>query len=248
MIVKSKAIVLTSLKYGDTDLIVKCFTEEGIKSYLLKRIFKPKSKKPRNAPSQLNTAYFQPLTQLNITANHNNKGNLNSIREAGISYMYQSVSTDIYKQSIALFLAEVLALSLKEEERNKILFQYIETAFIWLDNHNSITNFHLLFLLNLSKYLGFFPESKNINANYFDLVEGIFCDYKPLNNYVHGENLIYFKSLIGIKFDDIERLELNSRSRKIILNILLEYYELHLPGFKKPKSLNVLNEVFNEIS
>jgi len=248
MIVKSKAIVLTSLKYGDTDLIVKCFTEEGIKSYLLKRIFKTKSKTPRNSPGQLNTAYFQPLTQLNITANHNNKGNLNSIREAGISYMYQSVSTDIYKQSIALFLAEVLALSLKEEERNKILFQYIETAFIWLDNHNSIANFHLLFLLNLSKYLGFYPESKNINANYFDLVEGIYCNYKPLNNYVLGENLIYFKSLIGIKFDDIERLELNSRSRKIVLNILLEYYELHLPGFKKPKSLNVLNEVFNEIS
>jgi len=248
MIVKSKAIVLTSLKYSDTDVIVKCFTEEGIKSYLLKRILKPKGKKPRNAPGQLNTAYFQPLTQLNITANHNNKGNLNSIREAGISYMYQSVSTDIYKQSIALFLAEVLALSLKEEERNKILFQYIETAFIWLDNHNSIANFHLLFLLNLSKYLGFYPESKNINANYFDLVEGIYCNYKPLNNYVLGENLIYFKSLIGIKFDDIERLELNSRSRKIVLNILLEYYELHLPGFKKPKSLNVLNEVFNEIS
>jgi DNA repair protein RecO (recombination protein O) len=248
MIVKTKAIVLTSLKYSDTDLIVKCFTEEGVKSYLLKRIFKFKSKKPTLSSRHLNIAYFQPLTQINISANHNNKGNLNSIREAGISYLYQTVATDIYKQSIAIFLAEVLTQSLQEEQKNKILFQYIETAFIWLDNHNSTANFHLIFLLNLTKYLGFYPEVKDKNANYFDLAEGIFSDYKPLNNFVFGNELIYFKSLIGINFDDIERLRLNSKSRKIVLNILLGYFELHLPGFKKPKSLSVLNEVFNEIS
>jgi DNA repair protein RecO (recombination protein O) len=248
MIVKTKAIVLTSIKYGDTDLIVKCFTEEGIKSYLLKRIFKSNNKRARTAAKQLNISYFQPLTLLNLTANHNNKGNLNSIREVGISYMYQSVSTDIYKQSIALFLAEVLTLCLKEEESNKTLFQFIETSFIWLDNHDTTANFHLLFLLSLSKYLGFYPETKIKSAIYFDLTEGLFCDSKPLNNYVSGNKLIYFKSLIGIKFDDIERLRLNSKSRKIVLNTLLEYFELHLPGFKKPKSLYVLNEVFNENS
>ncbi len=248
MIVKTKAIVLTSLKYGDSDLIVKCFTEEGVKTYLLKRIFKLKSKKARLQTRNINIAYFQPLTQLNIIANHNNKGSLNSIREAGISYLYHTLATDIYKQSIAIFLAEVLTQSLQEEEKNKILFQYIEAAFIWLDNHDSTANFHLIFLLNLTKYLGFYPATNDKNANYFDLVEGLFSDYKPLNNYVFGKELIYFKSLIGIKFDDNERLHLNSKSRKIVLNILLEYFELHLPGFKKPKSLNVLNEVFNEIS
>jgi len=248
MIVKTKAIVLTSLKYGDSDLIVKCFTEEGVKSYLLKRIYKLKSNKSRLSSRHINIAYFQPLTQLNITANHNNKGSLNSIREVGISYLYQTVSTDIYKQSIAIFLAEVLSQSLQEEEKNKILFQYIETALIWLDNHESTANFHLIFLLNLTKYLGFYPETKDKKAKYFDLVEGIFGDNKPLNNYVFGNELFYFKSLIGINFDVIERLQFNSKSRKIVLNILLEYFELHLPGFKKPKSLNVLNEVFNEIS
>ncbi len=248
MIVKTKAIVLTSVKYGDTDLIVKCFTEEGIKSYLLKRIFKPNNKRSRTTAKQLNIAYFQPLSLLYLTANHNNKGNLNSIREVGISYMYQSVSIDIYKQSIALFLAEVLVLCLKEEESNTTLFQFIETSFIWLDNHESTANFHLLFLLSLSKFLGFYPETQNKTANYFDLTEGLFCDYKPTFNFVSGNKLIYFKSLIGIKFDDMVRLRLNSKSRKIVLNILLEYFELHLPGFKRPKSLNVLNEVFNENS
>lgn len=239
MLVSTKAIVLTSLKYGEADLIVKCFTEEGVKTYMLKRILKSKSKK-------VNIAYFQPLTQLKLTAIHNNKGNLNSIREARISYLYQSISINIFKQSIALFLAEVLSNALQEEEKNAILFQYIETAFIWLDNHDNTANFHILFLLNLTKYLGFYPEMKENNAQYFDLTEGYFTNNKPLNNSVFGEKLILFKSIIGINFDVMERLQLNSNSRTIVLDILLEYYELHLPGFKKPKSLDVLKEVFNE--
>ena len=146
MIVKTKAIILTSIKYGEADLIVKSFTQEGIKTYLLKRVLKSKSKK-------VNIAYFQPLTQLQLLANHNNKGNLNSIREARISYLYQTLSTNILKQSVAFFLAEVLSYSLQEEEKNLTLFQYIETALIWLDSNDNTANFHLLFLLNLTKHL-----------------------------------------------------------------------------------------------
>ncbi len=244
MIVKTKAIVLTSIKYGDTDLIVKCYTQEGLKTYLIKRIFKAKSKKRSNATNQVNIAYFQPLTLLNISANHNNKGNLNSIREVGILYLYQSVATDILKQSTALFLAEVLSYSLKEEEKNEALFQYIETALIWLDTHDSTANFHLLFLLKLSKYLGFYPETKGLNLYYFDMNEGVFTNNKPLADYVTGDKLILFKSLFGIKFDTIERLHLNAKTRIILLEILLHYYMLHIPGFKIPKSLNVLKNVF----
>ncbi|MCF6297219.1 MAG: DNA repair protein RecO [Flavobacteriaceae bacterium] len=237
MLVKTKAIVLTSLKYGESDLIVKCFTEEGAKTYLLKRILKSKSKK-------INIAYFQPLTQLRILANHNNRGTLNSIKEAGISYLYQTISTNVFKQASAFFLAEILTSSLYEEEKNPRLFQYIETALIWLDTHDKTSNFHILFLLNLSKYLGFYPEMKEKNSLYFDLSEGYFTDAKPLNSFISGEKLILFKSLIGINFDVIGKLQLNSKSRAKLLDILLEYYELHLSGFRKPKSLNVLKEVF----
>lgn len=244
MIVKTKAIVLTSIKFGDADLIVKCYTEEGLKTYLIKRIFKSKGKRPGNASKKINIAYFQPLTQLNLTANHNNKGNLNSIREVGISYLYQSVATDILKQSVALFLAEVLSFTLKEEEKNEMLFQYLETSLIWLDNHSNTANFHLLFLLQLSKYLGFYPEVKVLNQRYFDLAEGIFTNNKPLIDYVSGDKLILYKSIFGINFDTIEQLQLNAKTRIILLEILLNYYKLHVPGFKTPKSLNVLKDVF----
>ena len=237
MLVKTKAIVLTSLKYGESDLIVKCFTEEGVKSYLLKRILRSKNKK-------INVAYFQPLTQLRITANHNSRGNLNSIREARINHLYQTIPFNVLKQSIVLFLAETLAYSLYEEEKNPGLYQYIETALVWLDTHERTSNFHILFLLNLTKYLGFYPETEDLNYAYFDLREGVFTNKKPLNNSVSGEKLIMFKSLIGINFDVVGQLGLNSRSRNLMLDILLDYYELHLPAFKEPKSLNVLKEVF----
>ena len=237
MLVKTKAIVLTSLKYGESDLIVKCFTEEGVKSYLLRRLYKSKSKK-------INIAYFQPLTQLRLTANHNDKGNLNSIKEARINHLYQTIPFNVFKQSIVLFLAETLTFSLYEEERNPSLYQYIETALVWLDTHQDTSNFHILFLLNLTKYLGFYPEAENKSYAYFDLREGVFANRNPLNNSISGEKLNLFKSLIGINFDVIGQLGFNSRSRNIMLDILLDYYELHLPGFKKPKSLNVLKEVF----
>ena len=98
--------------------------------------------------------------------------------------------------------------------------------------------------MNLTKYLGFYPEMNLLNYNYFDLEEGVFVKTKPLNNSISGEKLILFKSLIGTNFDVIGQLGLNSRSRNIILDIILDYYNLHIPAFKKPRSLNVLKEVF----
>mgnify|MGYP000119367213 FL=1 len=241
MLIKTKAIVLTSIKYGEADLIVKCLTEEGVKSYLIRSIFRSRSKK-------LKIGYFQALSQLDITAYHNKQGNLNKISEVRASYLYQSLATNIYKQSIALFLAEVLSYALKEEEQNQVQFSFIESSFQWLDQHDSFANFHLVFMLRLTKYLGFYPDVENSSAEFFDLEEGTFKSLKPYRNFLTGKKLILFKSIIGIKFDDMVQLKWNSEGRQTVLDILLDYYEFHLPGFKKPRSLKVLKEVFNEIS
>jgi len=225
MLIKTKAIVLTSIKYGEADLIVKCLTEEGVKSYLLRRIFRSKSKK-------IKIGYFQALSLLDISAIHNKQGNLNKITEARVSYLYRTLATDIFKQAIALFLAEVLAYSLREEEKNKVQFEFIENSLIWLDNHDSFASFHLIFLFQLTKYLGFYPDVEKKDSDYFDLEEGTFNNSKPYRNYLSGKKLILFKSIIGIKFDDMVQLKWNSESRQIVLEVLLNYYELHLPGFK----------------
>ena len=127
MIVSTKAIVLSSLKYSEADLIVSCFTEkEGVKSYLLRGILKSKKGK-------LKTAYFQPFTQLDLVAFHKNKGTLESIREAKVIHPYQSLHTNVIKAGMVMFLSEMLKNCIKEEERNEDLYEFLENAFIWLD-------------------------------------------------------------------------------------------------------------------
>ncbi len=161
-IVTTKAIVLSSLKFSDTSLIVKCYTEEeGLKSYLIRGILKPKK-------GGLKAAHFQPLTQLNIVANHNTKSTLNSIKEVQVLYPYKTIHSDIVKQSVVLFLSEMLSNSIQEEEQNTNLYNYLETAFIWLDAHDKISNFHLLFLLNLTSFLGFYPDTSENNKTGFN--------------------------------------------------------------------------------
>ncbi|MCF6278820.1 MAG: DNA repair protein RecO [Flavobacteriaceae bacterium] len=238
MIVTTKAIVLNSIKYGDNNLIVKCYTKkEGAKSYLLRGILSSKKGK-------LKPAYFQPLTQLKLTANHNNKGALNSIKEVEIVNHYKTIFTNITKQSIVFFLSEILTFSIQEEEENTGLYEYVETSLIWLDTHQKTTNFHLLFLLNLTKYLGFYPEIKGSKLDYFDLSEGRFLQQSPKFNFISGTDLIEFKKILGINFEALDKVEFNAKSRQQVLTILIQYFELHLSGFRKPKSLDVLKTIF----
>lgn len=238
MIETTKAIVINTIKYGDTSLIATCYTKsKGLKTYMLKGILTSKK-------SKIKKAYFQPLMQLNLTANHNNKGALNSIREIEVLNFYHTIYSDIKKQSIALFLAEVLYYAIKEEEQNESLFKYLETSLMWLDTHDTIANFHLLFLLNLSKHLGFYPETINTELPYFDLLEGGF-NYESKFNSISGVKLTQFKKLLGINFDVLHEVNFSSADRYIVLSILIQFFELHLSGFKKPKSLDVLKAIFN---
>jgi len=239
MQVTTSAIVLTSLKYGDTSLIVKIFTaSDGLKSYLLKGILTSKRGK-------LKAALFQPLTQLEVVATHRNKGTLESIREAKVNHHYQTLHTDIGKNALTMFLAEMLSNSIHEEEPNQGLFDFLEASLQWLDVHESVINFHIYFLLRLSKYLGFFPDTSYRDAACFDLLEGEFTNTPSLNPIVTGENLIFLKTFLGINFDAIESVRMSKTQRQDLLKSLVLYFELHLQGFRKPKSLAILNEVFS---
>jgi len=239
MQVTTKAIILTSLKYGDTSLIARAFTaSDGLKSYLLKGVLSSKKGK-------LKTAYFQPLTQLEIVANHKNKGTLETIREAKVNYHYQTLHSQITKNAMTQFLADMLSNSIHEEERNQGLFEYIEASLQWLDTNDEIANFHLHFLINLTRYLGFYPDTDDIDFSYFDLLEGEFMNTPSLNPMLTGENLIFFKKVLGINFDEIHTIRMNKANRHELLKSLVLYFELHLQGFRKPKSLAILNEVFS---
>lgn len=239
MFITTKAIVLSKLKYRDNDLIVKCYTQkDGLVSYLLRGVFKTKK-------GQAKLAYFQLLSQLEIVTDYKSKRNLQYIKELKINYLYESLHTHVLKSAIVMFLAEVLSSSLQEEEQNDTLFHYIEAALQWLDAHDSFSNFHLLFLLNLSKHLGFYPDTTNQDAPYFDLSAGEFQSQKSSKYAISGENLMLLKQFLGTSFDALEEVRINSKQRQGFLSLVLLYFELHLGSFKKPKSLQIFNEVFN---
>ena len=238
MLITTQAIVISAIKYSEADLIVKCFTKSsGLKSYLLRNILKSKKGK-------LRTAMFQPLMQLEIEANHKDKGTLETIREAKVAYQYRNLHTDITKTALVFFISDMLRSTIIEEEENSFLFDYLTTAITWLDTHDTIANFHLLFLLKLTQYLGFYPDETHLEYEYFNLIEGTF-ESSEINIYCqNGKQIKILKELLGIKFDTLPEIKLNQKQRSDFLTMLLQYYELHLHGFKKPRSLAVLNSIF----
>lgn len=236
MLVKTKAIVLSSLRYQDKSLIVKCFTEsDGIKSYYVRDAFTSKK-------SSQKTVYFRPLTILEIEASHKNKGTLEYFKEVRLAHSYYTITTDITKTTIAIFLSEMLHHSIKEEEKNQGLYSFLETALLWLDSHDEVANFHLILLLEITKFLGFYPDASQDGYSFFEMTGGIFVPYASISCLSVEESLL-LKRLMPLKFDNnLKTFHVSERQQ--LLKILLDYYAFHLDGFKRPKSLEVLKEVF----
>src|SRR5690606_37569836 len=153
-------------RYQEKSLIVKCFTREsGLKSYFVHSAFSAKNKK---------ISYFQPLTLLAIEASHKNKGTLETLKEIALAVPYQTISSDVIKSTIAIFVSELLHHSIREEEPNENLFDFLETALRWLDTHEETANFHLILTLHMTRFLGFYPDVTDLSAPFFDLKEGRF--------------------------------------------------------------------------
>lgn len=236
MLIKTKAIVISSLKYQEKSLIVKCLTQsDGLKSYFVPSAFSSKK-------SNQKIAYFQPLSLLEIEATHKNKGTLEHFKEIKLAHAYQTISTDIFKSTIVIFLSEIIHHSIHEEEKNESLFEFLESALLWLDAHEETANFHLILMLEMTKFLGFYPDTSDIELNFFDSKEGVFSQFQGTNCLSEHETFL-FKKLLGLKFGSDQKI-FSGNERQILLKILLQYYTVHLDGFKKPKSLEVLREVF----
>lgn len=237
MLVKTKAIVLSALRYQEKSLIVKCFTEsEGLKSYYVRDAFTSKK-------SSQKTVYFRPLTILEIEASHKNKGSLEYFKEVKLAHPYYSISTDITKTTIAIFISEILHHCIKEEEKNQSLYSFLETALLWLDGHDDVANFHLILLMEVTKFLGFYPDSSDNEYSFFEMTEGIYVPYASVSC-LSAEESDLLKRLMTLKFDSgIKAFHVSERQQ--LLKILLDYYSFHLDGFRRPKSLDILKEVFS---
>ena len=235
-----QAIVLNPVKYGETSLILHAYTQQfGLRSFVVKGVRSAKRNK------SVSMGMFQPLTQLEIIASTPKRSGLSVLKSAKITQPYATISIDIAKSSVCLFLAEVLRSALKEEEQNTPLYSFLANALVWIDTHDHVANAHIFILIQLTKYLGFYPDISAIELPYFDIQNGHFCSYAQSNESLQGNEVVLFKTFLGTKFDALESILATAEERRGILELLMRYYQLHLQSFGMPKSLEVLYEVFS---
>lgn len=235
-----EAITLAKVKYGDSSLISSCFTKQyGLQSYILKGILSSRSNK--KIPKSL----FEPLNLLELEVPKNSPNRLGYIKEAKLHYPYQSIPFDLRKKALLFFLAEVIEQVVKEEqEANVALYDFLKKRMLWLDTEDQIGLFHVKMMLDLTKYIGFYPNITNVNTPYFDLETGCMASTKKNSDFLEGKLKHTWIQLLGTKFDSIEEIKLSKHNKSELLNNVVRYYQLHLQQFKPPRSTEILNEVF----
>ena len=239
MLHKTRGIVFKTTDYGESSVIVQVFTEKfGLQSYIVNGAKKPKAKISRNM--------LQPLHLLDMVVYHKDTGNVQRIKELKNAPQLQSIPYDVIKSSVAIFLNEVLYKALKQQSADESSFDFIFSAIEWLDHQTEgLANFHLLFLIQLTRYLGFYPDRYLIGeADYFDLKNGVFSKYKPDTAlYLSPPHTQNFTKLLQCSFENSPQVKISNDDRRYLIQKLLEYYALHIEGFGNIKSHVVLEEV-----
>lgn len=241
MLSTTKGIVLNYINYSETSVIAKIYTKNyGLQSYIIKGIRKSKSK--------TKLSLLEHLSLIEIVAYHKeHTSGIRTVKELKSIYQFQSIPYNIGKSSIALFINEILYKSLHEEEENSALFEFLFHSIQILDvTPEHYADFHLLFMVQYSKYLGFFPRNNyNTNNIFFNLTEGIFQSTQPLNTeYIEHPLSKFIYTMLNTSFEDIAILNLNKSDRRLLLDKIIIFYRLHHSGFKKINSHLVLQEVF----
>ncbi|NDW09510.1 DNA repair protein RecO [Dysgonomonas sp. 520] len=237
---KINGIVLNTINYNDKYILVQVYTEQfGRVTYM---VSKAKSKS-----SKFHRSFFSPLTVLNMEVEHQTSRSIQRIKECRIEFTQNSIAYDMTKTSIVFFLSEFLSKILKEADENPPLYKYLRYSLEMLESSNkSVANFHLVFMLKLTRFLGFYPNLESYATNsYFDLMNGEFCIRQPLHNhYIKRDESFVLSHLARISFENMHHFQFSRNDRTNIINRMLEYYRIHLHDFPALKSLDILHELF----
>ena len=240
MLQKTRGIVLHTVKYSETSLIAKVYTEEfGIRSYLVRGA--------RSTKSKFKPALFQPLTLLEMVVYNTTRSGLQQVKEIRIESPYQTLPFDIRKSSIALFMNEVVYKALREEEPNKDLFEFLHSSCLLLDAlQEPFHHFHLLFALRLTRYLGFSPRMDGDEACcFFNLAEGTFQPVFLQGVCLDRVQSAVWRRLLEWPLDRPAVTGLGPSERDAALDATMEYFRFHLPGFSGFRSAEVLKSVLS---
>jgi DNA repair protein RecO (recombination protein O) len=242
---KTKGIVLRTIKYGETSIVVTIFTEAfGIQSYLVNGV-RAKAKK-----SQSKINLFQPAAILQLVVYRNELKNLQRIRESGWAHLYENIFFDVVKNAVALYITELLLKCLKQPETGGELFEFAEDVLLHLDKSEEVekANYPLFFAVHFATFLGLrMADNYSDTNNVLDLQEGMFISQRPEHRYfLEGALSAITAQLLRIlQPHELGQIKINKEIRKALLNGFQNYYALHIQDFGILKSLPVLQTVFS---
>lgn len=239
MLYSTRGIVFHTTRYSDTSAVVKIYTEEfGLMSFLVKGLYSRKS--------QLRSAMFGHLTLLDLVIERREHKSLHYIKEINLNRLLPDFRESMSRSAVLLYNNELLYKCVKEEECNKPLFGFIVSMMQNLGNKElPLPAFHLLFMLKLTRFLGFSPRLAKTDAgSYFDMEEGLFLDSEPLHRYfISGKPAAALEQLQTMDYPDLINFSISNQVRDELLDRLLDYYRLHIPDMGEMKSVNVLHEL-----
>ena len=238
---RSRAIVLNKTNYSETSLIIKIYTEqEGLLPFIVKGI--------RGKKGKLRMAQFQALNLIEIDYKKSGKSDLRYLLDLKINEPFSDLLFDPIKRAVALFMVELIQNSIKEEEQNQALFQFLHQSIHWLDlSKDSCTHFHLSFMMKLTKYLGFSPMSNKGNAVSFDLQKGAFETYDPQHNYIlKNQEMNAWSKIMECRYENLKTLHFSNQLKRNLVHALMNYYKLHLIHFKELNSQHILQLIFDD--
>ena len=240
MLTKTQAIVLHSLKYGESRLIVDMFTRVfGRQSFIVSI--------PQTTKGKIKKQFFQPLTLLEIETDIRPKLQLQKLNDVRMLTPFASIPFEPDKLAISLFVAEFLYYALRSEQRNELLYDYLENSIMWLDGQQTnFANFHLVFLLRLTRFLGFYPNLDDYeDGDYFDLRESEFMRNPPVHrDFLHPEEAQKVQLMMRMDFPTMHLFRMSHDDRNRLLEVSIKYYRLHLPDFPEMKSIEVLQALY----
>lgn len=234
----TRAIVLQSVKYSESSLIVRMYTEgKGLKSFMIRGAFKPKAK--------IRAAVVQQMNLVELVASGRDRQGLHHIREIRAEYPYQSLPYDIRKSSVCLFINEMLCRAIRHEEPDAALFAFLRNSLQWFDETKDVAlNFHLWLCLHLTRFLGFYPSRHHNRGLVFNLMEGTFQQEALLNNpCIEPPDSAYFESLLNCTLEELPAKVIPQAVRSRLVLQIINYYKLHINDFGEIRSAKVLAEV-----
>ena len=240
MEVKSKAIVLRTVKYGESRLIVDLLTREAGRVSVVCQLTK-------SGRGKVKKQLLQPMTMLDVAFDYRKNIALQHFQDLRIGQVYRSLLFDPYKLSITLFLSEFLIYATRDETDNRQLYDFIEASLLWLDNADSgFANFHLVFMLRISLFIGFYPNLDDYREGcWFDLREGCFTPLRPLHNdCLRPDEAARMRVIMRMSLDNMRLFRMSRSERNRCAEIILYYYRLHQSDFPELRSLDVLKELF----